>query len=108
MSKRPSGLPRMPWRGSTKAFFDLLDWTAVPERAKGRAWPGPQPHPRAAYIKALLDKLREGKPYVSQLRRFLVHHPVLVLLSRFVPQSHACQPLGIQVTPPMPHVCLRV
>jgi hypothetical protein len=92
----------MPWRGSTNAFFDLLDWTAVPERPKGRAWPGPRPHPRSAYLKALLVKLQEGKPYISQLRRFLVAHPVLVLLVGFVPQREASQPYGFQVETSVP------
>ena len=80
MNKWPSGLPRMRWPRSISDFFGLLDWTVVPERAKNRAWPGPQPHPRTAYVKALLVKLREGKPYISDLRRFLIRQPVLVLL----------------------------
>ncbi len=80
----------------------MLDWSAVPERAKGRAWPGPRPHPRTAYIKALLVKLQEGKPYVSQLRRFLVAHPVLVLLVGFVPQREASQPYGFNVETTVP------
>jgi hypothetical protein len=88
--------------GSTKAFFDLLDWGAVPERAKGRAWPGPRPHPHAAYIKTLLVKLKEGKPYISDLRRFLVAHPVLVLLVGFVPKRDASQPYGLNVETTVP------
>jgi Transposase DDE domain len=92
----------MRWRGSTKAFFDVLNWSAVPERAKGRAWPGPRPHPRSAYIKALLVKLQEGKPYISQLRRFLVAHPVLVLLVGFVPEREAGQLYGFNVEASVP------
>jgi hypothetical protein len=42
-------------------FFDRLDWTRVAERDERRAWPGSPPHPRSAYIKALLVKLVEGK-----------------------------------------------
>jgi hypothetical protein len=61
-----------------RAFFALLDWTQVPERRADRPWPGQPPHPRAAYVKALLVKLCEGKPYITQLRTFLVEHPPLV------------------------------
>jgi hypothetical protein len=92
----------MPWPGSTKPFFAVLDWTAVPERAKGRAWPGPRPHPRAAYIKALLVKLREGQPHISALRRFLVRHPVLVLLLGFEPRWDARQRYGFDVETTLP------
>lgn len=92
----------MLWPRSTKSFFDLLDWTAVPERAKGRAWPGPQPHPRSAYIKALLVKLREGYPHVSTLRRYLVRHPVLVLLLGFRPELEASQRYGFNVQQTVP------
>src|SRR5215217_7916206 len=55
-----------------RAFFALLDWGAVPERDARRPWPGSPPHPTAAYGKALLVKLCEGKPFVTDLRRFLV------------------------------------
>lgn len=88
--------------GSTKPFFDRLDWTAVPARAKGRAWPGPQPQPRSAYIKALLVKLQEGYPHITQLRRFLIRHPVLVLALGFRPERDADQPYGFQVEQTVP------
>jgi len=82
----------MPWPGTTKPFFGVLDWTSVPERAESRAWPGPAPHPRSAYVKALLVKLCEGRPHITQLRRFLIGHPVLVLLLGFRPHWDARQP----------------
>src|SRR5258706_1387678 len=97
MSKWRSGLLTTRWRRSTKPFFDLLNWSVVPERAKGRAWPGPRPHPRTAYIKALLVKLKEDKRYISDLRRFLVAHPVLVLLVGFLPARDSSQAYGFQV-----------
>ncbi len=92
----------MPWPGSTKPFFDLLDWTAVPERAAGRAWPGPRPDPHSAFIKALLVKLREGYPHVSTLRRYLVQHPVLVLVLGFQVQPDASQTYGFAVEQSVP------
>jgi len=74
----------------------------VPERAKGRAWPGPQPHPRSAYLKALLVKLREGHKHITDLRRFLIRHPVLVLLLGFRPQWEDGQSYGFDVEQTVP------
>lgn len=83
-------------------FFSLLDWTRVRERSAERTWPGPPPHPRAAYLKALLVKLREGKRYISELRRYLVEHPVLVLALGFRPVPDATQPYGFDVAQTVP------
>ena len=77
-----------------RAFFALLDWAALPERDPRRPWPGRSPHPRAAYVKALLVKLCEGKAYVTELRAFLVEHPLLVLDLGFRPVPDATQPWG--------------
>jgi hypothetical protein len=77
-----------------RALFALLDWSVVPERDAGRPWPGSPPHPRAAYIKALLVKLIEGKPYITELRTYLVEHPLLVLELGFRPVPDPAHPLG--------------
>lgn len=68
-----------------RAFFALLDWEQVPERAATRPWPGPIPHPRSAYIKAFLVKICEGKTFVTDLRTYLVEHPLLVIALGFHP-----------------------
>ena len=60
-------------------FFALLDWSQVSERDESKPWPGSQPHPDKAYVKALLVKKYEKFDYVTDLRRFLVNHPLLVL-----------------------------
>jgi hypothetical protein len=57
------------------AFFDLLDWSQVPERDARRAWPGRPPYPTAAYVKALLVKRCEHTAYITDPRVFLVEHP---------------------------------
>src|SRR5262245_57646724 len=77
-----------------RALFALLDWRAVPERDDRRRWPGQPPHPRAAYIKALLVKLCEQKVYVTDLRRYLVEHPALVVEVGFRPVTAAAEPWG--------------
>jgi hypothetical protein len=60
-----------------------LDWANFPERDPHRAWPGPVPHPRAAYVAAFLVKLQEKKVYMADLRAYLVEHPALVWLLGF-------------------------
>jgi hypothetical protein len=85
-----------------RAFFGLLDWARVPERDRTRAWPGPRPQPRRAYIQALLVKLCEGKPFISQLRRFLVAHPLLVVELGFRPVPDARSPYGFDIEATVP------
>lgn len=72
------------WSRNTEPFFELFDWSQVPERAGGRAWPGWAPHPERAYVKALLIKKCENFAYITELRRFLVKHPLLVLEIGFI------------------------
>jgi len=85
-----------------RAFFALLDWSAVPNRDAHRAWPGRTPHPATAYVKALLVKLCEGKPFVTDLRAYLVDHPLLVLELGFRPVLDPAEPYGIVVDRTVP------
>lgn len=85
-----------------RACFAVLDWTQVPARDPGRPWPGSPPHPTAASVKALLVKLCEGKRYVSQLRAFLVDHPLLVLELGFRPVLAPTHPFGFDVERTVP------
>lgn len=85
-----------------RAFFALLDWSQIPERDPSHPWPGSPPHPRAAYIKALLVKLCEHKAYVTDLRTFLVEHPLLVLELGFRPVRDPTQPDGFDVARTVP------
>ena len=80
LGSRWEAAPRCrPRRPTLPRFFALLDWSVVPERDPRRPWPGTPPQRAAAYVKALLVKLCEGKPFVTDLRTFLVEHPLLVL-----------------------------
>ena len=85
-----------------RAVFALLDWGAVPERDPRRPWPGSPPHPAAAYVKALLVKLCEGKPFVTDLRAYLVEHPPLVLELGFRPVPDPAEPYGFDVERTVP------
>ncbi len=88
-----------------RAFFAHLDWHVIPARVTTRPWPGPAPHPTAAYVKALLIKLCEHREYVTQMRSFLVEHPLLVLEIGFRPVPDATQPYGFDVERTVP--CAR-
>src|SRR5256885_17139264 len=62
-----------------RAFFACLDWSRVEHWQAARSSRGRPPHPESAYLKAFLLRLREGISYTSQLRRFLLNHPLLVI-----------------------------
>ena len=85
-----------------RAFFAHLDWSVIPEHPATRPRPGPVPHPVSAYIKALLIKLCEHKEYVTQVRSFLVEHPLLVLEIGFRPVPATTGPYGFDVERTVP------
>lgn len=62
-----------------RAFFSLLDWSVVDQWQAQRSVRGRPAHPEAAYLKAFLLRIREGLIYASQLRRFLLTHPLLII-----------------------------
>ena len=85
-----------------RAFLELFEWSLIPSRDSHRMWPGPEPHPESAYIKAFLVKLCEGKPYITQLRSYLLDHPLLVIELGFRPVLDASQPLGFDLQRTIP------
>jgi len=62
-----------------RAFFSLLDWSVVEQWQSQRSSRGRPAHPESAYLKAFLIRIREGMSYTTQLRRFLLKHPLLVI-----------------------------
>ena len=62
-----------------RTFFSFLDWSLVQDWQAERCGPGRPPHPESAYLKAFLIRQNEGFRYTSQLRRFLLKHPLLVI-----------------------------
>jgi hypothetical protein len=85
-----------------RAFFALLDWDRVSERDPHRPWPGSPPHPKAAYVKALLVKLVEGKRFITELRTFLLEHPLLVRELGFRPVPDPARRHGFDVARTVP------
>jgi hypothetical protein len=85
-----------------RAFFALFDWRVVPELPQDPSRPGKRPHPQSAYVKALLLKIEQGLASCTQLRRFLVAHPLLVLALGFRPVLNRDLPYGFDVEKTVP------
>jgi hypothetical protein len=62
-----------------RSFFADLDWSHVQSWQAQRSSRGRPAHPESAYLKAFLVRIREGMSYTSQLHRFLLKHPLLVI-----------------------------
>jgi hypothetical protein len=60
-----------------RAFFSLLDWSMVDDWHRQQSARGRPGHPESAYLKAFLIRITEGFTYTTQLRRFLLQHPLL-------------------------------
>jgi hypothetical protein len=88
-----------------RTFFAQLDWQHLVVQPDARPRPGPTPQPPTAYVKALVVKICEGKEYITQLRAFLLSHPLLVLEIGFRPVLDAAAPYGFAVERTVP--CAR-
>lgn len=86
----------------SRRFFALFEWSVVPDPLIEPSQPGKRPHPQSAYVKALLLKIEEGFPHCTQLRRYLVEHPLLVLDLGFRPVLDLSQPYGFDVERTVP------
>jgi len=86
-----------------RTFFSFLDWTVVEQwQAQRSPWTGSHGHPLSAYLKAFLVRIKEGLPYATQLRAFLVKHPLLVIELGFQLVLDASQPYGFDVDATLP------
>ncbi len=87
-----------------RALFALIDWTPVErwQQQRDAHTTGPHPHPESAYLKAFLVKLCEEKRYQTQVRRFLVEHPLLVLELGFQLHLDATHLYGFDVERTLP------
>lgn len=85
-----------------RAFFSLLDWSVVQQWEAHRSGLGRPAHPESAYLKAFLIRLREGMLYTTQLRRFLLRHPLLVIDLGFRLVLDPRAPYGFDVEATLP------
>lgn len=85
-----------------RAFFALLDWTAIEPFLPQIHHCGPSPHPETAYLKAFFVRIIEEKRYMTQLRRYLIEHPLLVLEMGFRPVPDPTAIYGFHVRRTVP------
>ena len=85
-----------------RAFFALLDWSVVADWEAERSARGRPAHPESAYLKAFLLRIREGMLYTTQLRRFLLRHPLLIIELGFRLVLDTSAPYGFDVQATLP------
>ena len=85
-----------------RTFFALLDWQVVTDEEPSRTRRGRPAHPMSAYLKAFLNRIREGLIYTSQLRRFLLKPPLLIIELGFRLELDPTQPYGFDVDKTLP------
>src|SRR5713226_1883671 len=86
----------------TRTFLALFDWQLAQQWEQQRSARGRPPHPMRAYLKAFLIRIREGFLYTTQLRRFLLKHPLLVIELGFHLVLDPSQPYGFDVEQTVP------
>ena len=67
-----------------------------------RSHPERRPHPQSTSIKVLLLKINEGFDLCTQVRRFLVEHPLVVLELSSRPVLDLTEPYGFDVERTVP------
>ncbi|HET9922453.1 MAG TPA: hypothetical protein VFQ30_21675 [Ktedonobacteraceae bacterium] len=85
-----------------RAFFALFDWSLVEQWQARRSGRGRPAHPESAYLKAFLMRLKEGFRYSTQLRDFLLKHPLLVIELGFRLVLDPAAPYGVDVEQTLP------
>ncbi|EFH90034.1 transposase [Ktedonobacter racemifer] len=86
-----------------RQFFALLDWSLVQQWEDQQSLHRrPPTHSEAAYIKAFLLRIREGFMYSTQLRRFLLKHPLLIIELGFHLELDPSAPYGFDAHKTLP------
>ena len=85
-----------------RAFFSHFQWSVVDDWHAQRSARGRPGHSETAYIKAFLVRQNEGFTYTSQLRRFLLKHPLLVIELGFQLVLDPSCPYGFDVEATLP------
>lgn len=85
-----------------RAFFALLDWPPVLDFQRSPSLHGRPAHPETAYLKAFLVRIHEGFAYMTQLRRFLLKHPLPIIELGFHLVLDPNEPYGFVVEQTVP------
>src|SRR5947209_6576708 len=85
-----------------RTFFSFFEWSLVQDWQAERSGPGRPGHPESAYLKAFLIRQHEHFLYTSQLRRFLLKHPLLVIELGFHLALDSSAPYGFDIEATLP------
>jgi hypothetical protein len=85
-----------------RALFALFDWSLVEQWQAQRSSRGRPAHPESAYLKAFLIRITEGLRYITELRDFLVKHPLLVIELGFHLELDPAAAYGFDVEATLP------
>lgn len=85
-----------------QALFALLDWQLVEQWQAQRSRRGRPAHPHSAYLQAFLIHICEGCTSTSELRRFLLKHPLLVIDVGFHLKLDESVPYGFDIQHTVP------
>lgn len=83
-------------------FFALFDWSVVEDWEAQRSGRGRPGHPLCAYLKAFLLRIQQNVRYASDLRHFLLQHPLLVIELGFRLVLDPSQPYGFDAEQTIP------
>ena len=95
-------LARDPLTMAYRALFSLFDWSLVENWQAKRPARGQHGHPLSAYLKIFLIRINQGLQYTSQLRRFLLEHPLLVIEVGFDLVLDVTAPYGVDCEQTVP------
>ena len=87
---------------SVRTFFAELDWSLVERWETQQFHRGRPAHPESAYLKAFLLRICQQFQYTTQLRAFLIQHPLLVVELGFRLVLDPSQPYGFDVERTLP------
>jgi hypothetical protein len=85
-----------------RAFFSLFDWSLVEQWQARQSQRGRPAQPMAAFLKAFLLRIRQGFSSTTQLRSFLLNHPLLILELGFHLVLDPNKPFGFDVERTIP------
>src|SRR5258707_3936226 len=85
-----------------RAFFSSLDWSVVERWEAQRSSRGRPAHPEVAFLTGFSIRIRQNLIYTTQLRDFLVKHPLLVIELGFHLVLDFTQPYGFDVEQTLP------
>ena len=85
-----------------RSFFSFLDWSVVDQWQAQKSHRGRPAQNIASYIKAFLIRIREGIIYTTQLRKFLLKHPLLIIELDFALHLDPTAPYGFDAEKTLP------